>query len=92
MDSMHDTLAGGRAIRIFTVVDICTRECVALIAAPQFRGTDVATLLSAAGDARGGLPAVVQCDNGTEFTSTALDHWRTGITCSWTRVDREARR
>lgn len=27
------------------------------------------------GDARGGLPAVVQCDNGTEFTSTALDHW-----------------
>ena len=75
MDFMHDTLAGGRTIRIFTVVDVCTRECVALVAAPQFRGTDVATQLSTAGDARGALPVVVQCDNGTEFTSTALDHW-----------------
>lgn len=75
MDFMHDTLAGGRTIRIFTVVDVCTRECVALRAAAQFRGTEVAEQLTAAGHTRGTLPAVVQCDNGTEFTSTALDHW-----------------
>lgn len=75
MDFMHDTLAGGRAIRVFTLVDVCTRECVALHVAKQFRGTDIAQLLSEAGTGRGGLPAVVQCDNGTEFTSTALDHW-----------------
>ena len=75
MDFMHDTLAGGHAIRIFTLVDVCTRECVALHVAKQFRGTDIAQLLSLAGTERGGLPAVVQCDNGTEFTSTALDHW-----------------
>ena len=75
MDFMHDTLAGGHTIRVFTVVDVCTRECVALVAARQFRGTDVAAHLNAAGDARGGLPPIVQCDNGTEFTSTALDHW-----------------
>ncbi len=40
-----------------------------------FKGSDVAAFLSAAGAQRGGLPAVVQRDHGTEFTSTALDHW-----------------
>lgn len=75
MDFMHDILADGRAIRVFTLVDVYTRECVALETAPAFRGTDVARRLSAAGTRRGGLPAVIQCDNGTEFTSTALDHW-----------------
>ena len=29
----------------------------------------------------GGLPTIVQCDNGTEFTSTSLDHW-----AYWNRV------
>ena len=75
MDFMHDTLANGTPIRVFTLVDVCTRECVALVAALKFAGTDVAQLLNAAGVTRGGLPPVVQCDNGTEFTSTALDHW-----------------
>ena len=46
---MRDVLADGRAIRVFTLVVVNTRECVALEAAPAFRGT--------------------------EFTSTALDHW-----------------
>ncbi len=36
---------------------------------------DVFINLGKAGDARGGLPPIVQCDNGTEFTSTALNHW-----------------
>ena len=72
---MHDTLASGSTMRISTVVDACTRECGALVAAPQFRWTDAAARLSVAGDARGGLPPVVQSDNGTEFTSAALDHW-----------------
>lgn len=75
MDFMHDVLADGRTLRVFTLVDVYTRECVALEAAPAFRGTDVARLLSVAAGKRGGLPAVIQCDNGTEFTSTALDHW-----------------
>ena len=75
MDFMHDTLASGQTIRVFTLVDVCTRECVALHVAKQFRGTDIAQIVNQAGTARGGLPAVVQCDNGTEFTSTAPDHW-----------------
>jgi putative transposase len=75
MDFMHDTLAGSTWIRILTIVDVSTRECVALIAARSFRRTDVTAHLTAAGAARGALPAVAQCHNGTEFTSAALDHW-----------------
>ncbi len=34
-------------------------------------GTDVARMLSDAGDHVGGLPPLIQCDNGTEFTLAA---------------------
>lgn len=75
MGFSHDTLASGRMIRTIPVVDVCSREWVAFVTARQFRATDAAARLRAAGDARGGLPPVVQCDNGTEFTCTALNHW-----------------
>jgi putative transposase len=75
MDFMHDTLAGGASIRVLTVIDLHTRECVALQAARTFGGTDVADTLEAARRDRGGLPKQIRVDNGTEFTSKALDHW-----------------
>lgn len=75
MDFMHDTLAAKEPIRVLTAIDLCTRECVALVAAKSFSGSDVARLLSEAGSTRGALPARIRVDNGTEFTSKALDHW-----------------
>jgi putative transposase len=75
MDFIHDVLGTGQTIRVFTLIDVFTRECVALAAAHRFNGHDVARLLSNAGAERGTLPEIIQCDNGTEFTSTALDHW-----------------
>lgn len=74
MDFVHDTLAGGHSIRVLAVLDVYTRECVALVAQPVFRGEDVARILSLAGDARK-LPEMISVDNGTEFTSRSLDHW-----------------
>lgn len=81
MDFMHDVLATGQHVRVFTLVDVYSRECVALDVAKSFSGADVARLLSEAGDRAGTLPLIIQCDNGTEFTSTALDHW-----AYWNRV------
>lgn len=82
MDFMHDVLATGERVRVFTLVDVYTRDCVALEVARSFSGTDVARILSEAGERCHGLPPVIQCDNnGTEFTSTALDHW-----AYWNRV------
>jgi putative transposase len=74
MDFMSDALAGGQKLRVLTVVDTYTRECLALEAARQFHGIDVARHLTHIAATRG-LPAVIKCDNGTEFTSRTFDHW-----------------
>ena len=75
MDFMHDVLATGTKVRVFTLIDVWRRECLALRAAQRFTGSDVGAILGAVQHERGALPAVIQCDNGTEFVSTALDHW-----------------
>jgi putative transposase len=74
MDFMADALANGQKLRVLTVVDAYTRECVALEAATHFGGQDVATVLSQLAVTRG-LPQTISVDNGTEFTSRAFDHW-----------------
>ena len=74
MDFMHDTLADGRLVRVLTLIDSYTRESLALVAQPRFRGEDVALVLRAVGAQRG-LPRWITVDNGTEFTSRALDAW-----------------
>ena len=75
MDFMHDTMADDKRLRVLTVVDTYTRECVALEVAQSFGGSDVAKILNSAGRTRGGLPKSIRVDNGTEFTSKALDAW-----------------
>ena len=47
MDFMHDTLADGRLVRVLTLIDSYTRESLALVAQPRFRGEDVALVLRA---------------------------------------------
>jgi putative transposase len=75
MDFVHDVLATGEKIRVLTLIDLHTRECLALAAQRRFRGEDVGRVLSDVGRVRGVLAPVIQADQGTEFTSTALDHW-----------------
>lgn len=74
MDFLHDTLADGRLLRVLTLIDSFTRECLAIVARPRFRGEDVVQVLDAVGGHRP-LPARITVDNGTEFTSRALDAW-----------------
>lgn len=74
MDFMSDALANGQKLRVLTVLDAYTRECLALDAALHFRGQDVARVLTGVAMHRS-LPTVINCDNGTEFTSRAFDHW-----------------
>ncbi len=76
MDFMHDRLMGEarRAFRLLTIVDIFTRECLALEVAPGFRARDVVGVLTRLVAARG-TPIAIRCDQGTEFTAEALDQW-----------------
>src|SRR5262245_48010331 len=82
MAFMHDTLADRTTIRVLTAIDVATRECVALVAAKSFSGAAVAGILAEASRTRGGGPHRIRVDNGTEFTSKALDHW-----AYWNRVE-----
>ena len=41
MDFVHDTLSNSRTVRVLTVLDVYSRECVALEAGVGFRGEDV---------------------------------------------------
>lgn len=74
MDFMHERLADGRKIRVLTIVDIYTRECVALEVAYGFKSSDVVHTLERVCKQRG-TPKTIRCDNGTEFVATALDQW-----------------
>jgi putative transposase len=74
MDFMHDTLADGRQIRVLTLIDSYTRECLALRAQVRFGGEDVTRVLTDVGTTRP-LPQRITVDNGTEFTSRAVDAW-----------------
>jgi putative transposase len=56
------------------VLDVHTRECVALHAQQSFRGEDVGAVLNVVALERP-LAAVISVDQGTEFTSRALDQW-----------------
>jgi len=73
IDFVHDTLADGRPFRVLSVVDVFSRSSEVLEPGVGFSGQRVTELLDKA--AKGQLPAVLTADNGTEFTSKALDAW-----------------
>jgi len=64
MDFIHDQLADGTAFRVLSMADLYTRECVGLVPAVRLRADDVIAALNRLRDERG-IPAVIQCDNGT---------------------------
>ena len=74
MDFVAQRLADGRWIRVLTVVDQYTRECLTLHADTALSGEKVATDLDEVIASRG-APQSITVDNGTEFASKAMDVW-----------------
>ena len=74
MDFMSDYLADGRRIRLLTVIDVFTRECLALKVARSIPARAVTAALDQVVAERG-PPRVIQVDNGSEFTSNHFDAW-----------------
>jgi putative transposase len=81
LDFVSDQLTDGRRFRVLTVVDDCTRECLALVADNSLSGERVARELDALMRKRGRRPDTIVSDNGTEFTSNAILQWadRSGV-------------
>lgn len=74
MDFVSDTLSCGRRFRTLCIVDGHSRECLALEVDTGISGERVVRVLERLRETRGG-PAVIQTDNGPEFTGHALDVW-----------------
>jgi putative transposase len=74
MDFVLDQLQNGVRFRSLTIVDIYTREAVAIEVGQSLKGDDVVRTLNRLKLERG-IPKVVLRDNGSEFTSHAMDLW-----------------
>ena len=64
----------GRALRILTLIDEYTRECLALKVARKLNSQDVLEQLGYLFIYRG-LPGFIRSDNGPEFTAKAVRNW-----------------
>jgi len=74
MDFVTARLADGRWFRTLTVLDVYTRESVALVADRSLTGVKVAAAPTPL-VARRGAPEAITVDNGSEFVSRAMDAW-----------------
>ncbi len=74
MDFIVDGLATGRMVRILSVVDAYTRECLALEADTSLGSGRVTRVLERL-IAERGRPENVRSDNGPEFTSRRMLGW-----------------
>ena len=66
MDFVHDELSDGRKIRSLTIIDLFTRECLAIDVGFSLRANDVVAAMNRLEYSRG-LPQRISCDNGSEF-------------------------
>jgi putative transposase len=82
LDFVSDQLTDGRRFRILTIVDDCTRECLALVADTSLSGARVARELDRLMTARG-KPTMIVSDNGSELTSNAILAWADQARVEW---------
>jgi putative transposase len=75
MDFVSDALFDGSRFRALTIVDNCSRECLAIMVGKSLRGSDVVEALEALRCTRGLTPMRIQTDNGSEFISKEMDRW-----------------
>lgn len=74
MDFVHDNLADGRSIRILTMLDEATRECIHMEVDTSLSSKRVIGILDRLSHNRK-LPKQIGLDQGPEFTSDAIKKW-----------------
>jgi putative transposase len=79
-DFVFDRTVDGKPLRMLTIVDEYTRECLAIEVARRLNSQSVLALLADLFVARG-VPAHIRSDNGPEFTARAVRRWlaRVGV-------------
>ena len=79
-DFMTTRTEDGRPVKVLTIVDEHTRECLAIDVERRLRSDDVLFRLAELFVGRG-VPTHVRSDNGPEFAAKAVRHWlqRVGV-------------
>jgi transposase InsO family protein len=73
-DIVFDRTHDGRPLRMLTIVDEYTRECLAIDVERRLRSENVLDRLSELFLVRG-TPGYIRSDNGPEFTAVAVREW-----------------
>lgn len=86
MDFMSDNLADGRKIRLLNILEVFTKESLAMVVDTSINGTRISQVLDRLGWMKG-LPEVITVDNGPEFTGKVMDSWayRNGVKLEFSR-------
>ncbi len=74
MDFVSDQTTDGQRFRALTVMDVFTRECLAIEPSKSLRSADVVRVLSRIAGKRG-TPKRIYCDSGCEFVGRLVDLW-----------------
>jgi putative transposase len=74
MDFVSDATASGQRLRVLTVLDTYTRECLEIRTATSLGSARVIDALERVAESRG-WPGVIRVDNGPEFTSRHFRAW-----------------
>ena len=75
VDFQFDATESGRALKIVSIVDEHTRECLGGMVERSITAKKLRTHLDVICAQRGVYPAVLRSDNGSEFTSEVLEQW-----------------
>ena len=73
-DFVHDRLENGTGLKLLTVLDECTRECLGILVARSITASGVIGFLEWLILQRG-KPQHVRSDNGPEFVAQAVQAW-----------------
>ncbi len=85
-DFVHDGCANGQKLKLLTVVDEWTRECLAIEVEARINSSRVIEVLTRL-VSRNGIPAFIRSDNGPEFVATKVKEWIKGGGIETTFID-----
>jgi transposase InsO family protein len=74
VDFQYDATTEGRPVKIVSIVDEHTRECLGGLVDRSITGDDLIDELERLAAVRG-YPAVLRCDNGPELACAAMGDW-----------------
>ena len=78
VDFQFDVTTDGRPIKIMSIIDEHTRECLGGMVERSITGDHLIDELDRVAAERRAYPAVLRCDNGTELDCGAMAHWAEG--------------